>query len=1146
MTQKYTSKDLYKAVENNDAKKVISIAESNSEIINSHIGIKALDEAVKGKRHEIAELLLDFGVAPYSRKGKYDPLSTLVYDQPDKKMFDLFMSKDLDFSASNADEKIRERISLHLAHWAIQHNDLALLKELEAKSNIEIINSDIGIKALDEAVKGKQHDRAELLIDFGVAPYSRKGNYEPLYTLVYKQPDQKMFDLFMSKSLDYSASNTDEEIRERVSGRVANWAIKHNDLELLKEFVANGLDVQLLDKRGSIIHDVVIQSAVFNKSAKGKKDEARFFPMIEFLIDEGADINNKSRKSPLLGAIESKLNNTVDFLLSHGASFSSIGYKYQGPLYHLLSAKCTNQDWLISAIEADDLKTPTKNKEHNPVYVAIRNVDINSIRLMVDHGLDLNFLDDNNQSYLSWAIKNVREEDAYSWITGSNKGRLDVLKYFIKSGIDSEVVNTIDSDNRTPLDMCKKRPWLSNLVKNLVAIGAKTSEDILNGSFESDALLQIANVVDRNEAWIEYALEDLKNYSDIQNQLWFEFIVSARAVNSNKPTKKLIIAFEQLLDAIGKEKYLNSVLQWVDQFKNKRLVPLGEYLEGEWYTPKENANLAKWLMHFCAQFNDREIAKALRDAAIVMYKKIPDFGSRNTRIANAAVQALSDMDLGIGAKEIVILRSSIKYSVARKNIDKFFDALAEKHQMNTEELESMGVPDLGMSSLGYLEKEIGEYTGVLTVAGLTKVDLVWKKGDDKEQKSVPAAIKDKYKDEIKELKDIQKDIKKVLSGQVESLQALYLRSPKRVQIEFGEFNENYLNHPILGLICRDLIWEFISKSGKSKLAIFSDGKIVDVNCNPICNEDIESVQLWHPIASKSEEVAQWQSYILENEISQPFKQAFREIYRLPEDNKEQKQVDDFAGHMLFPNVLHAVATGKKWKQIRGGAWDGGSEIEATKIYKDHSIMAYFDIEPDEEAGPELSGMHYVVRSEKLSFKEPNSDIDYKDYSEQDKYYLGETILLSKVPPIIYSETMRDIDIFVSSANVFHQKNWDNPNSRNQWIKECFGALTESGLIRKQVLSELAPKLAIHNKLKIDDRFLFVEGKLKTYKIHIGSACILMEPDDKYLCIVKSQNKTKKMFLPFEGDGILSEVLSKAMLLAADDKIKDETISSQII
>jgi hypothetical protein len=51
------------------------------------------------------------------------------------------------------------------------------------------------------------------------------------------------------------------------------------------------------------------------------------------------------------------------------------------------------------------------------------------------------------------------------------------------------------------------------------------------------------------------------------------------------------------------------------------------------------------------------------------------------------------------------------------------------------------------------------------------------------------------------------------------------------------------------------------------------------------------------------------------------------------------------------------------------------------------------------------------------------------------------------------------------------------------------------------------------------------------------------------CIVQKRGsgarRTDNIYLPFEGDNILSLILSKAFLLADDEKIKDQTIMNQI-
>jgi len=86
------------------------------------------------------------------------------------------------------------------------------------------------------------------------------------------------------------------------------------------------------------------------------------------------------------------------------------------------------------------------------------------------------------------------------------------------------------------------------------------------------------------------------------------------------------------------------------------------------------------------------------------------------------------------------------------------------------------------------------------------------------------------------------------------------------------------------------------------------------------------------------------------------------------------------------------------------------------------------------------------------------------------------------------------------------------------------------------------------RARIDGNFLRVDGKRQTYKIHLGCGNILMEPGNWYLCIVpKSVAASAKNTprLPFEGDTMLSIILSKAAMLAADDKITDPTILSQL-
>lgn len=58
--------------------------------------------------------------------------------------------------------------------------------------------------------------------------------------------------------------------------------------------------------------------------------------------------------------------------------------------------------------------------------------------------------------------------------------------------------------------------------------------------------------------------------------------------------------------------------------------------------------------------------------------------------------------------------------------------------------------------------------------------------------------------------------------------------------------------------------------------------------------------------------------------------------------------------------------------------------------------------------------------------------------------------------------------------------------------------------------------------------------------------VLMEPECRYLYIVPdSEAADRDALLPFEGDRMLSIVLSKALLVVDDDKIADQIITWQI-
>ncbi|WP_444972131.1 DUF7737 domain-containing protein [Streptomyces canus] len=163
----------------------------------------------------------------------------------------------------------------------------------------------------------------------------------------------------------------------------------------------------------------------------------------------------------------------------------------------------------------------------------------------------------------------------------------------------------------------------------------------------------------------------------------------------------------------------------------------------------------------------------------------------------------------------------------------------------------------------------------------------------------------------------------------------------------------------------------------------------------------------------------------------------------------------------------------------------------------------------------------------------------------------EALPLDSIPPLVLSEVLRDVDLFVGVASVGNDPTWQDggPDGRFQeyWTSYGFGELGQSAQTRRILLDRLIPRLAIADRCTLEGRFLHVKGNRHTYKIHLGSGNILRTPNDQYLCIVPKSNAAAQQagYLPYEGDRMLAVILSKAMMLAADTKITDPTILSQL-
>lgn len=164
---------------------------------------------------------------------------------------------------------------------------------------------------------------------------------------------------------------------------------------------------------------------------------------------------------------------------------------------------------------------------------------------------------------------------------------------------------------------------------------------------------------------------------------------------------------------------------------------------------------------------------------------------------------------------------------------------------------------------------------------------------------------------------------------------------------------------------------------------------------------------------------------------------------------------------------------------------------------------------------------------------------------------ADALALEDVPALVVSEAMRDLDLFVSVCTVALDPAWRDVGDeelRRQWRLLAFGELVESARIRRDVLERALPQLSIADRCTVYDRDLVVNGTRATYRIHVGTGQVRVDPHGSAVVVPEQRvgdRELARMFLPVEGDDTLAAVLGTAFLLANDDEITDPALLSQL-
>ena len=375
-------------------------------------------------------------------------------------------------------------------YQAIKHNNIKAVKFfIENNANVEIATFD-GTTPLVLAIEENKPKIVELLIKEGKANiygvYAKETEKYPIYCAV-KNKNLNMIKILLNNNFDLKRESY-----------ILSYAIENSDENIVKYLVENGADMYSYEI-------TALYQAVLNLNPK----------LVEYFLDKGASIE-KAGGTDVYGNI---------MMAAAGSKFNNSNDKSPVDLTLLEKSAENSAKIMQMIIDKVDKKLINDSLEgKTPLIIAVGNSYIDTAKILIENGANINAVDIEGWSALSYAVNNGDIEIAKLLL--ENKAKIkDELLIAIKSPIVESSINIMkllidnkaninyaDEDEFTPLNTAIETGNME-LTKFLITNGANVNSLMQDGvSLIGYAIAQnnmdLLQILIENGANVNYTVGD--------------------------------------------------------------------------------------------------------------------------------------------------------------------------------------------------------------------------------------------------------------------------------------------------------------------------------------------------------------------------------------------------------------------------------------------------------------------------------------------------------------------------------------------------------------------------------------------------------------------------------------------------------------